>query len=123
MKRIWLAVSLVFVFSANGPAWSSEDGAKLFKKHCGACHTINKGGKKRQGPNLWGLFDRPMGSVDKFPYSKKLKASTDNWTPELLDKWLEKPKQVFSDTYMIYKQANPDIRAQLVKYVQEASKE
>lgn len=123
MLRVWPLVGLSVLITLCGPAWSADEDAALFKKHCGTCHTIDKGGKKRQGPNLWGILERPMGSVAGFPYSKKLKASTDLWTPEVLDQWLEKPKQIFSDTYMIYKQADPEIRGRIIKYLQKASRE
>ena len=40
-------------------------GEKIFKK-CAACHSINKGGKNKIGPALWGVLGRKSGSVSGF---------------------------------------------------------
>ena len=113
---------LASTIAASG-AFASDANAKLFKNHCGACHTIAQNGGKRQGPNLWGILDREIGSVDGFAYSKGLKTATSKWTSAQLDKWLENPKQVFSDTYMNYRQAKPEVRTQIIQYVEKASRQ
>lgn len=128
MRRCRHAAGLLPAFSIAAlmlgtPAWADDGGAALFKQQCGACHIIDNSGGKRQGPNLLGMFDRPIGSLEGFKYSKDLKASEDTWTPELLDKWLEKPKAVFKSTFMIYRQKKPEVRAKIITYLQSASKE
>ena len=60
---------------------------------------------------------RTVGDLDKFRYSKDLAASNDVWTPELLDQWLTKPKEVYPSTYMLYKQPDAAIRAALISYI------
>ncbi|MGI9415182.1 MAG: c-type cytochrome [Hyphomicrobiales bacterium] len=35
-----------------------------------------------------------------------------------MDKWLENPKGVVSDTYMIYRQKDPAIRRKIVAYLE-----
>ena len=89
----------------------------LYKKQCGACHTIIKDGGRRQGPNLYNIMGRTVGDLDKFRYSKDLAASNDVWTPELLDQWLTKPKEVYPSTYMLYKQPDAAIRADIISYI------
>ena len=44
------------------PAGDSAKGAKLFKAKCAQCHTCNKGGDSKSGPNLHGLFGKKAGS-------------------------------------------------------------
>ena len=102
-----------------GPATAigAPAGDALYKKQCGACHTIIKDGGRRQGPNLYNLMGRTVGNLDKFKYSKDLAASNDVWTPALLDQWLTKPKAVYPSTYMLYKQPDAAIRADIISYI------
>lgn len=52
------------------PGGDAKKGAKLFKAKCAQCHTIDKGGAAKQGPNLHSIFGRKSGSIDGFPYSE-----------------------------------------------------
>lgn len=69
----------------------SVRGEKVFRK-CVACHTVEKGGRKKIGPNLWGIVGAPVGAREGFRYSKAMLAFGGNWTPELLDAYLAKPR-------------------------------
>ena len=66
-------------------------GEKVFRK-CVACHTVEKGGRKKTGPNLWGIVGAPVGARDGFRYSKAMLAFGGSWTPERLDAYLAKPR-------------------------------
>ena len=46
----------------------AEAGAAVFKK-CQACHTGEKGGPNKVGPNLWDIVNRPVASHEGFAYS------------------------------------------------------
>lgn len=98
---VLLLVSFFTVDSAT--AGDVRKGRKLFKP-CKACHSFwDK--KKLFGPNLKGMFDRPMGSLDRYPYSKGLAAkgaSGAKWTDADLDQFLRKPKDYLPDTKMTY---------------------
>jgi len=109
---------LAAVAISSGHAQAAGDGELLFKKNCLVCQTVEKGGAKRQGPNLWAIIGRTAGSIDGFPYSKGLKVADWPWTPEALDKWLEDPHAVFSDTYVVYRRANAEVRHKIIAFPQ-----
>ena len=69
----------------------SVRGEKVYRK-CVACHTVEKGGRKKTGPNLWGIVGAPVGAREGFRYSKAMLAFGGTWTPERLDAYLTKPR-------------------------------
>lgn len=109
---------LFAAISACSPASADPDGEALFKAQCIVCHTVEKGGERRQGPNLWAVFGRTVGSIDGFPYSSGLKQADWTWTQERMDQWLADPHAIFSDTYMMYRQKDPAVRAQIISYLE-----
>lgn len=89
---------------AQSPAGDPVKGANVFKK-CMACHAIGEGAKNKVGPELNGIIDRKMGSVEGFNYSDTLKehnAKGDVWTAEVLSKYLENPKAYLPGVKMVF---------------------
>ena len=103
------------------PAMGADDAAaKLFKNHCGTCHSVDPASPPRQGPNLHGLMQRQAGVLEGYKYSAGLKAAGWQWTPEQLDLWLADPKALVPDTTMtIYKQKDPGKRRLIIDYLAE----
>ena len=104
-----------------GPAGAEEKGEKAFKKYCGACHTVDEG-KNRVGPSLAGIIGRRAGTVPGFSYSSANKASGVEWTPEILKKYLENPRQFMPGTKMVFAGIKKgEERAEVIEYLRAHS--
>lgn len=93
-------------FDPVEPLLASADlgaGENVFKK-CGACHTWEKGGANKVGPNLWDIVGAPIGNhVADYKYSAALQeygADGKVWTYEELNGFLWKPKTHIKGTAM-----------------------
>jgi cytochrome c len=99
-------------------------GETIFKQ-CSACHTPDKGGANKVGPNMWGIVERAKGQVAGFGYSAALKAVSakgEKWTFESLDKFLEGPKAYLPGTSMSYAGiSSPKSRADVIAYLNTIS--
>ena len=91
-------------------------------KQCAACHTFEKGGANRVGPNLYGIVDRAKAGVAGFNYSAALKAKGGTWTYDDLDHFIASPKTWLPGTTMGYAGlARGGQRADLINYLHTLS--
>jgi cytochrome c len=96
---------------------SAEKGAAAAKK-CAACHTFEKGGPNRVGPNLFGIVDRARASEAGFNYSAAMKAKTGKWTYDDLNKFIANPKGFIAGTAMGFAGITKDSeRADVINYL------
>ena len=85
---------------------------------CTACHNLKKGAGTLVGPELWGVVDRPKGSMQGFDYSAGMKAKGGNWTYADLNQFLTKPSAYVQGTKMGYPgEGNENKRAQIIAFL------
>lgn len=101
------------------PPGDAVKGEKIFKGRAAQCHTATKGGANGVGPNLYGIVGRRSGTIEGFTYSKANQDSGVNWTPEVLDVYLENPKKFMPGTKMSFAGIKkPQERADLIAYLE-----
>ena len=86
---------------AQAAASNVEAGKDVFKK-CAACHTPNKGGENKVGPNLFGVIGRKLGSHAGFAYSDAVKNKGGDWTYETMAAYLHNPKDSIPGNKMAF---------------------
>jgi cytochrome c len=100
---------------------SATRGEAVFKK-CATCHTNDKGGPNKVGPNLYGIVGNKVGVHPGFSYSDGVAKHGGNWSFADLDKWLTSPKDFIAGTKMSFAGLAKDTdRADVILYLNSKS--
>ena len=104
---------------------NAEAGAAIFKK-CQACHSGEKGGPNKVGPDLWDVVDRPVAEHEGFAYSAGMKdfskGGQEKWTYDNLNHFITSPKKFVKGTAMGFAGLPKDEdRANVIAYLRTLS--
>lgn len=86
---------------APAPAKVAEASPPGSYGRCAVCHTANKGGEDKLGPNLYGTYGTAAGQGG-FSYSTALKESGLTWDEATLHSWLENPRALVPGNRMSF---------------------
>jgi cytochrome c len=99
-------------------AKASVEKGQATAKQCQACHTFEKGGPNRVGPNLWNIVNRSRASEAGFNYSAAMKGKGGNWSFDELNKFLANPRGYIPGTAMTFAGlSRPEQRADVIDYL------
>lgn len=76
-------------------------GKRLFLQ-CASCHEIADSAIVKIGPNLKGVYGRPVASQPGYGYSAALKGQSFDWDDAALDRWLQSPNKAVPGTSMAF---------------------
>lgn len=101
---------------------ASAEKGQAAAKQCSACHTFEKGGPNRVGPNLYSIVGRAVASHEGFAYSDALKKLGGDWTYEKLNAFIHDPRADVPGTKMTFAGVKRDgQRADLIAYMRTLS--
>jgi cytochrome c len=103
-RRAGAALVAALALAGTGTARADGDAAKgkaAFVRQCAICHTVEKGGDNRLGPNLFGILGRKAGTVAGFTYTNAFKTRANwEWTEDGIGGWMMFPSTMVPGTAM-----------------------
>jgi len=125
--KLKLALAGLMIAVAPTIAFAEGDavkGKKVFKK-CKACHAADKE-KNKVGPHLVGIIGRAAGSVEKYKYSKGMKAKAAEigaWDEAKMAEYITNPKKFLgAKSKMTFKLKKEDQRNDVIAYLKSLAK-
>ena len=95
-----LALACLGTGAANA-AGDAAKGKAAFERQCAICHTVEKGGDNRLGPNLFGIIGKKAGTAQGYTYTNAFKTRANwEWTEDAIGGWMMFPSTMIPGTAM-----------------------
>jgi cytochrome c len=98
------AAAAVLVACLAGAARADGDPAKgkvAFVRQCAICHTVEKNGDNRFGPNLFGIVGKKAGTAPGYVYTNAFRTRANwEWTEDAIGGWMMFPATMVPGTAM-----------------------
>jgi cytochrome c len=79
----------------------SAKGKAAFVRQCAICHTVEKDGDNRMGPNLFGIVGKKAGVAPGFAYTNAFKTRANwEWSEDAIGGWMMFPSTMVPGTAM-----------------------
>src|SRR5215471_1681502 len=96
-----IAFALACLTTAAHAAGDAAKGEAAFERQCLICHTNEKDGENRFGPNLFGIIGKKAGSVPGYAYTNAFKTRANwEWTEDAIGGWMMFPSTMVPGTAM-----------------------
>lgn len=103
-------------------ASADVDAGQKIAKRCQACHSFEKGGPNKIGPNLWGVIGGPHAHKKDFNYSDAIASIEGPWTYKALNAFLKSPREYAPGTKMTFAGLrDPEDRADVIAWLRTLS--
>lgn len=104
-------------------ASATVEGGERVAKQCISCHSFEKGGPNKTGPNLFAIVGSSFAHLDGYGYSnalKEAKAAGRVWSFEELNGYLENPKKYLPGNKMSFAGLRrAEQRADMIVYLRQ----
>jgi cytochrome c len=100
-------------------AGDAARGGIAFEKVCSACHTIEKGARRRVGPNLFAVAGARIAQKEGYPYSEAFRKADITWDDETLGEFLAAPAEVVPGTKMDWAVKETQQIADIIAYLKQ----
>ena len=126
MKTL-IAIAIVGLGATGCAASNARDtasdvaaGQAIYTANCALCHDNSNHMLNDNGPALFGVVGRTVGSVEGYAYSPALKAANvkgEVWREDRLDEFLKEPYVMHPGTSMPMNFADPKTRHAIIAYL------
>lgn len=107
--------------AAPAPAPPAIQATPAAFARCQGCHSVEPGAGHGIGPNLAGVMGASVGSRPGYAYSDAMAGFGQTWTPELMDAFLQNPRETVPGTKMAAAPVrDPALRAEIIAYLSQA---
>jgi cytochrome c len=104
--------------AAAAAAGNATAGKTVFDDNCAICHSAERGGPHKVGPNLFGVHGRKSAAATGYTYSAAMMKANITWNNDTLKQYLAAPAKMVPGTKMGFPGfSEPKDEADLIAYL------